>query len=148
MNEKYNPIKSVDGVAVKCPSSYKWRLEDLSAGYAGRTEGYQMDKARLGQVIGLDLKWKNVTTEDASAILKAFNPEYIRVCYLDPKEGLFRTSEFYVGDRAAPLYNCQTGLWSEISFSIIERGIELVKTDESYDEVYEEIIKSQEKNNE
>jgi len=121
MSNEYNPIRSVDGSSIKCPCDYKWKLEDLSAADAGRTETYGMDKARMGQIVGLDLRWQNVTTEDASAILKAFNPEYITVCYLDPKEGLFRTSEFYVGDRAAPMYNCKLGLWSEISFSIIER---------------------------
>ena len=132
MSNEYNPVRSVDGAEIKCPSTYKWKLEDLSAADAGRTEVYQMDKARVGQIVGLDLKWKNVTTEDASAILKAFNPEYITVCYLDPKEGLFRTSEFYVGDRAAPLYNCETGLWQEISFSIIERNAVSILGDEKY----------------
>ena len=132
MSNEYNPIKSVDGAEIKCPCSFKWKLEDLSAADAGRTEDYTMDKARVGQIVGLDLKWKNVTTEDASAILKAFNPEYITVCYLDPKEGLFRTTEFYVGDRAAPLYNCETGLWQEISFSIIERNAVSILGDEKY----------------
>lgn len=132
MGNDFNPIKSIDGSTVKCPSFFKWKLEDLSVADAGRTEDYQMDKARVGQIVGLDLKWKNITTYDASKILKAFNPEYITVCYLDPKEGLFRTTEFYVGDRAAPLYNCETGLWSELSFSIIERNAVSVFGDEKY----------------
>lgn len=132
MSNDYNPIKAVDGAAIKCPSYYRWKLEDLSAADAGRTEDYTMDKARVGQIVGLDLKWKNVTTEDASAILKAFNPEYIRVCYLDPKEGLYRTTEFYVGDRAAPLYNSELGVWQEISFNIIERHAVAILGDEKY----------------
>jgi hypothetical protein len=132
MSNEYNPIKSVDGAEIQCPSSFKWKLEDLSASDGGRTENYSMDKARKGQIVGLDLKWQNVTTEEASAILQAFNPEYISVCYLDPKEGLFRTSAFYVGDRSAPLYNCQTGLWSEVSFSIIERDAVEIPGDERY----------------
>lgn len=132
MSNNYNPIKSVDGAEIKCPSSYKWKLEDLSAADAGRTEDYSMDKFRVGQIVGLDLKWNNVTTEDASDILKAFNPEYISVCYLDPKEGLYRTTVFYVGDRSAPLYNCATGLWQEISFSLIERHAVAILGDEKY----------------
>ena len=40
----YNPIRSVNGVAVKPPSVYKWKLEDLSASDAGRTEDTVMDK--------------------------------------------------------------------------------------------------------
>ena len=49
----YNPIRSVNGVAVKSPSTYKWKLEDLSASDAGRTEDTVMDKKRIGQVIGI-----------------------------------------------------------------------------------------------
>ena len=127
-----NPIRSVDGVAIKCPSYFKWKLEDLSKGDARRTEAGQMDKMRIGQITGIELKWQNVTTAEASDILKAFNPEYVTVCYLDPKEGLYRTVEFYVGDRAAPLYNCSTGLWSEISFNIIERNAIRIEGDELY----------------
>ena len=117
-----NPIATVDGVAVKCPSSFQWTLEDISAADAGRTEDTKMDKMRIGQIIGLELEWKNLTTAEASAILTAFNPEYISVKYLDPKAGGWRTSTFYVGDRSAPLYNATLGLWSNVTFNLIERS--------------------------
>lgn len=130
MSIMHNPIKTVDGVAIKCPSIFKWKLEDLSAADAGRTESYEMDKARVGQIVGIDLKWRNVTTAEASVILNAFNPEYITVEYLDPMQGAFRTSVFYVGNRSAPLYNGELGLWTDISFSIIERTATQVEGDE------------------
>ena len=119
--EENNPIKSVDNVAIPCPSSYKWKLEDISSNDAGRTEDTVMDKKRIGQVVGLDLEWKNVSIKDAAEILTAFNPEYITVCYLDAKAGEFVTSEFYVGNRNAPLYNAALGVWQSITFNIIER---------------------------
>lgn len=118
---EFNPIKSVDGKAIKCPSSYLYKLEDVSASDAGRTEDAKMHKKRVGQVVGLELSWSNITTSEVSALLKAFNPEYIMVCYLDAKEGGYVTSEFYVGNRSAPLYNSKLGLWSELSFDIIKR---------------------------
>lgn len=117
-----NPIISVNGAAVKCPSSYKYTLSDVSASDAGRTEDAVMHKKRIGQLVKLELAWNNVTTEEAAAILTAFNPEYVNVRYLDAKSGSFQTREFYVGDRSAPLYNATLGLWSNISFNIIERG--------------------------
>ncbi len=120
--DEYNPIRSVDGVAVKCPSSYTWKLEDVSASDAGRTEDTVMDKMRLGQIIGIELSWNNITTAEVSSILKAFNPEYIMVEYLDAMEGKYVTSEFYVGNRSAPLYNSRLGLWQNVSFNIIERS--------------------------
>jgi len=122
MENENNPIRSVDGHSVKCPSAYTWKLEDISSSDAGRTEDTKMDKMRIGQVVGLELSWKNLTTEEVSAILKAFNPEYIMVSYLDAMEGTYVESEFYVGNRSAPLYNAAKGLWSNVSFNLIERS--------------------------
>lgn len=119
---EYNPIRTVDGVAVKCPSAYKWKLEDLSASDAGRTESTVMDKKRIGQIVGVELSWNKVSISDASTILKMFNPEYVEVCYLDAMEGKFVTTVFYVGERSAPLYNAELGLWDNISFNLIERS--------------------------
>lgn len=117
-----NPIKTVNGQAIRCPSSYLWKLEDVSASDAWRTEDTKMHKKRIGQIVGLELAWQNIPTADVSAILQAFNPEYIEVCYLDAMSGDFKTSEFYVGNRSTPLYNATKGLWSNVSFNIIERS--------------------------
>lgn len=120
-----NPIASVDGVTVPCPSSYKYDLQDISDSDAGRTEDTNMDKKRLGQCVKIELTWKYVDTATASEILQAFNPEYIDVNYLDLLSGNYRTSEFYVGDRSAPMYNATLGLWESVAFNIIERkGVE------------------------
>lgn len=117
----YNPIKSVDGVAVKCPSAYQWGLSDLSDSSAGRTEDTLMHKNKIGQKVKLNLEWKNITNAECSAILKAFNPEYIEVTYLDAMAGDYLTKTFYVGDRSAPLYNCKKGIWSSVAFNITEQ---------------------------
>ena len=81
-----------------------------------------MQKKRVGQAASVELGWQNISTEKVSQILQAFDPEYITVEFLDAKKGIFRTSEFYVGDRTAPLYNTRLGLWSSVSFTIIERS--------------------------
>lgn len=117
-----NPIKLVDGYPVKCPSSYVYRLQDISAPGAGRTEDTEMQKMRIGQAVKIDLSWNAVTTSELSAILTAFNPEYITVEYLDGLAGGFVSTVFYVGDRASPLYNATTGLWENVTFNIIERS--------------------------
>lgn len=118
----YNPIVSVNGVAVPCPSSYTYNLEDTSAADAGRTEDGVMHKKRIGQVVGIDLAWQNIPTSQVSQILQAFNPEYITVVYLDAMQGTTVSKVFYVGNRSAPMYNARKGLWSNVSFKIIERG--------------------------
>lgn len=123
MNESYNPIVSVDGMVVRPPSTYQWSLQDVSEPDAGRTEDAVMHKLRITQKVKLQLSWNNLTTEQASSILTAFNPEYIEVEYLDPMVGGYVTKTFYVGDRSVPLYNntLYGGVWSNISFNIIEQ---------------------------
>lgn len=116
-----NPIASINGATIKCPSKYQYELQDVSASDAGRTEAVTMDKKRIGQCVKVELSWAYLTTAEASAILRAFNPEYITVRYLDLLSGAYRTSEFYVGDRTAPMYNAEMGLWENVSFNIIER---------------------------
>lgn len=122
MANEYNPIKSVNGQPVKCPSGYKWSINDISDSDAGRTEDTKMDKKRIGQCVKLELEWKNISTSDAADILKKFNPEYVTICYLDAMTGTYQTSEFYMGDRPAQLYNCSKGIWSSIAFNAIERS--------------------------
>jgi len=116
-----NPIASVNGATVRCPSKYQYDLQDVSASDAGRTEAVTMDKKRIGQCVKIELAWNYITTAEVSKILKAFNPEYIQVRFLDALEGGYRTSEFYVGDRTAPMYNAEMELWENVSFNIIER---------------------------
>lgn len=120
--DEHNPLRSVDGKLVKCPSSYQWKMQDISASDAGRTEDTKMDKKRIGQIRKIELEWQNVSITDAAAILQVFNPEYIEVCYLDAMTGTYRTSEFYVGDRSTPLYNAKLGVWNNVAFNIIERS--------------------------
>lgn len=129
-----NPIyyvrdKNGDNVigAVPPPSSFQWKMQDVSAPDAGRSEAGVMDKARIGQVVALELSWQNVTTAVANEILNAFQPEYVTVRYTDPLFGTssttyyYVTKTFYVGDRSAPMYNSKQGLWSNISFNLIEQ---------------------------
>lgn len=120
-NEQFNPIRSVDGVAVPCPTSYLWKLEDVSASDAGRTEDMVMDKKRIGQVVGIELSWSNISISKSSRVLQVFNPEYVMVEYLDAMLGGYCTKEFYVGNRSTPLFNAKLGLWQNISFNLIAR---------------------------
>ena len=117
----YNPIGAVNGAEVPCPSAYEYKLSDVSAADAGRTEDGKMHKMRIAQKVHLELSWSYVTTSDASTILNAFNPEYVSVNYLDPKANAYVTKTFYVGDRSAPSYSTRLGLWTNLSFNIIEQ---------------------------
>ena len=117
----YNPINTVDSAKIPSPSGFQWEREDLSDSSAGRTEDGKMHKNRIGSKVALSLSWQNISTSDVSKILNAFEPEYVKVKYLDPQEGDFTEKTFYVGNRSAPLYNSKLGVWSNVSFKIIEQ---------------------------
>ena len=120
-DQNLNPIRSVDGEPIPCPSAYTYKLSDVSAADAGRTEDTTMDKMRIGQCVHLELSWSYLTTAEVSEVLSAFNPEYFEVEYLDALRGEYRISTFYAGDRSSPMYNNTVGRWTNVSFNIIER---------------------------
>lgn len=118
---KYNPIRSVDGQEVPCPSSYKLDRSDISQAKSGRTESGKMYKLKIGQYVKLELSWKYISTETLSILENIFDPEYMTIEYFDTKLGQYRTSEFYAGDRTSPMYNGELGLWESYSVNVIER---------------------------
>lgn len=113
----------VDGAWIKSPSSLTYGLKDISASDSGRTDDTIMHKNRVGQKVTLDLSWSGPTPEEASEILKAFDPEYIDVTYHDPKENKMVTKTFYSGDKKAPvkIWTVNQKRYESISFNIIER---------------------------
>ena len=131
---EFNPIYSVTpcdesgaptGGAVTdlpVPSAYTWDLEDTSASDAGRTLDGVMHKKRIGQVVAISLAWRYVTDAEVSKILKTFNNEYLLISYFDAMEAAYRTLVFYVGNRTAPMYNKRLGLWTNLSFKIIDKN--------------------------
>ena len=125
-NGTFNPIIGVDGVRLPVsPTKYEWVLEDLSNSEAGRTEDGVMHKNRIGQIRGLKLEFKYLDTGTAQKILFMFNPEYVRVEYIDPLTdpyyGFGRISTFYTGDRTCVCYNASRDLWESITFNLIEQ---------------------------
>lgn len=113
----------VDGVAIKTPSTFSWGLQDVSSSDAGRTQDALMHKNRVSQKRKISLGWNYPTPEEASAILKAFNSEYVSVRYPDAMSGTYETRTFYVGDRSAPMkmWTINNKRYSQVSFDIIER---------------------------
>lgn len=114
----------VNGIKIKTPSVFEWGLQDISSDEAGRVElNDKMYKNRTSQKVKLNLVWNNPTKEQASEILKAFNPEYFKVTYPDAMTGKDETKEFYCGDRSAPMkrWVLNQKLYSSVSFNIIER---------------------------
>ena len=103
---------------IKSPSKYQYDLQDVSRSDAGRMEDAIMHKYRVGQVCKVSMEWQNVTTDVVSALLQAFDPEYLYAEYLDAKTGTYRVGYFYVGNRSTPLYSTTNGVWENVSFNL------------------------------
>lgn len=114
---------TVDGVAMPCPSSFSWGLQDISAAESGRTDDTIMHKNRVGQKRKISLAWIAKDWQTTARIMRAVNPEYISVRYPDMMSGKYETRTFYVGDRTAPVKMWQAGrkMIEQISFDIIEK---------------------------
>lgn len=113
----------VDGVDMPCPSVFEWGLQDVSASESGRTDDAIMHKNRVAQKRKITLQWNGPTKDQASKILKAFNPEYVKVTYHDAMDNKVETRTFYVGDRSAPYHSWWVGnqRMESVGFDIIER---------------------------
>ena len=103
----------VNGKVMPCPASYEWSLQDVSASDSGRTD----------DALKLALKWNAKTPDVTSEILKAFNPEYVKVRYWDMMANKYQTRTFYTGDRKAPVkwWMKNKKIIESVSFDIIER---------------------------
>lgn len=113
----------VDGVAMPCPSTFSWGLQDISSSEAGRTEDLLMHKNRKGQKRKISLGWNGLGWQKTAFVLRHFNPEYIKVTYPDMMSGKYETRTFYVGDRTAPVkwWIINNQRVETVSFDIIER---------------------------
>lgn len=123
--EYVEPYPSGTKVDIPQPDYYSPYVRDISKPGAGRTEDFLMHKKLAGQSVEVELEWKKVTVANCSTIMKAFKHEYVNVKYLDPTEGALRTKVFYVTDRNAPAMTLE-GYWDKLSFTIIQRGIDLI----------------------
>lgn len=109
------------------PSSLTFGLQDISSADAGRVHdpGNTMYKMRTSQKRKLGLTWTLPTAEQATAILRAFNPEYFWVRYFDVLDGQVEVRCFYAGDRSAPFQWYEVPLkgtrLAQVQFDIIER---------------------------
>lgn len=114
------------------PDQINWGLNDISAPDAGRVQDANctMYKRRIGRKRKLSLSWANPTLAQASAVLKAFAPEYVYVRFLDVEEGQMVTRRFYTGDKSSPFRQivlrnpadtAQSTVMSSLSFDLVEQ---------------------------
>jgi len=96
------------------PGGLKWSIMSVQSADSGRAEDGKMIATLVAKKRKLELKYANLTPEDAKAILEEVCGDmFFEVTYYDVLAGEQETRTFYVGDRSLDWYNYN-----------IERGIE------------------------
>lgn len=117
------PMLKIDGVAMPTPSTFEWSLQRVSSGESGRDDTGRMHVNQVTQKRKLKVSWLGKDWQTTASIMKAINPEYLKVTYPDMLSGKYETRTMYTGDRTAPvkLWWTNNKLMESISVDFIER---------------------------
>jgi len=105
------------------PGGLKWSIMSIQSADSGRAENGEMIATLVAKKRKLEIKYANLTPEDAKAILEEVSGNmFFEVTYYDVLAGEQETRTFYVGDRSTDWYNynIERGL-ENLAFNIIEK---------------------------
>lgn len=107
----------------KSPGGLKWSLMSIQSADSGRAEDGTMIATLVAKKRKLEVKYANLTPEDAAAILTEVSGNmFFSVTYYDVLSAAQETRTFYVGDRSADWYNFNIRQGIEnLSFNLIEQ---------------------------
>lgn len=117
----YQGTLYIDGVKVPTPQTYGWSIEDLDSeeGTGRNNATGEMFRDRVATKRKLSFTWPPLSIADTSRLLKALEPVFIEVRYLDAREGGYLTKTFYAGPQSA---NCgHRAHWLGITANLIEK---------------------------
>lgn len=105
------------------PGGLKWSIMSVQSADSGRAEDGTMIATLVAKKRKLELKYANLTPEDAKAILEEVCGDmFFEVTYYDVLSGEQETRTFYVGDRSLDWYNfnIEKGI-ENLAFNLIEQ---------------------------
>lgn len=105
------------------PGGLKWSIMSIQSADSGRAENGEMIATLVAKKRKLEIKYANLSPEDAKAILEEVcGNMFFEVTYYDILAGEQETRTFYVGDRSTDWYNynIERGL-ENLAFNIIEK---------------------------
>lgn len=116
---------TVNGTELPEPQEFSVSVQDVDYESGRNQTGYMFrDRVRGGANAPrkLECKFPPLTMSEISTVLQTVNGASMYVTYPDPYTGSFRTGQFYVGDRKAPLYwrHGNEYLWKDLAFNFIE----------------------------
>lgn len=101
------------------PMEFSVAIQDVDLEATRNSQG-NMKRNRVNVKRKLTISYGPMSTATISAILKAVSDVSFYVKYFDPQTGGMATKKFYTGDRSAPVYSAELGIWKECSFDLVE----------------------------
>ena len=101
----------------------KWTRFDVEAPDTGRTLDGVMHRGRVAMKVRLDVTCRPLTDSEAMTVLRAIEPEYVTVQYIDPADGSV-TRTMYSNNIPAVCATVSpdgSALWKGLTFPLIER---------------------------
>lgn len=113
----------ISGITIKQPDEdgYSAVLATTSTDDSDRDMALEMHNTPIGTVEGYDLKWTDLTLQEAAQILKlVVNKPRFSVHYCDILTGTWRDADFYASNFNSPCKTLEDGeeRWDELSFNI------------------------------
>lgn len=118
------PVLTINGKVMPCPSSLVWTIEDYDLDSARSVSG-EMQRTRICSKEKIQLEWNAgaLSVEEVSLILQSISPIFIKVKYFSPLAGDYVEKTMYCGNRDIDFYRVIDGVpqYSSISFNLIEK---------------------------
>lgn len=88
-----------DYIDIKAPESYKPTLATTSTEDSDRTQDLVMHNTPMGTIIGYDMVWGDMSTEEAKKILDLMiNKSYFNMHHFDILKGQWSYDDFYASN--------------------------------------------------
>lgn len=111
----------INGISIPTPSTMTVGVMDITD--ATRNARGNLIAEIITTKRKLNLSYKYLTSSQLSTLLKAIEPMFFQVEYIDPVIGGWRTGTFYVGDRNVEVFTYvnENIRYKNITFNFIER---------------------------
>ncbi len=113
----------INGVPIKSPKSFQPEFNDLDSEETHRNAAGGTNRDRIASdKRKLNCEWGPLTQEEISKILKLIEPEFFKIKYYDPKDGLI-TKTFYAGPKTIPMLRMKDGqpMWEGLKVNFVEQ---------------------------
>lgn len=112
---------TIDGVAIRQPTSYQPIFSTTSTASSARTQDLVMHNTPIGTIAGYDMEWKSLTWTEISTILSSMlNKSKFSVYHPSPLAGDWATAYFYASDFTMAAQRLKDGQekWTGLKISI------------------------------